>query len=203
MDYIKKSKLFLSLSFVCLVAAIQAQEFKFGAKAGMNISSISFKDSDYSTKPVIGVQVGAIANYSFNDKIAVQPEVLFLTGGNKWRYENGTDGRIKTSYISIPVLVQYNIIEGLYAEAGPQYNFLLSIKQSIGDSDFDDIKELYKSGTFGFAVGVGYDLGFLLPGLKAGARYTRDLSKMNDQEVGAIDLKASMIQIGVSYTFTK
>ncbi|MCB0462743.1 MAG: porin family protein [Flavobacteriaceae bacterium] len=217
---IKNKKLFFTICLLCLTLSLCAQEFTFGAKAGINISSINFEDSNYDTKSVIGVNIGLIGNIGVNEKFSIQPELLFLTGGNKWSYDfgNSTDistsannrainavneGKVKTSYISIPVLIQYKITEQFFAEAGPQYNILLSIKQSINNGENEDIKEYYKSGTFGIGIGLGYDLASLLPGLKAGLRYTADLTKMNDDDVSAQSLKANMFQIGASYIFGK
>jgi len=199
---IKNLKFLFTTCFVCLSFAINAQEFNFGAKAGINIANISFGDSDYTTSSFIGVHFGAIGNYSINEKATLQPELLFSTGGNTWKF-NTTEGKVKTSYISIPVMLQYNVTEEFYVEIGPQYNVLLSIKQSINDGDLVDIKEYYKSGTLGLGFGVGYDLDFVMPGLKASLRYYRDLSRMNDKDVDADNLKSSMFQIGVTYTFMK
>lgn len=124
---------------------------------------------------------------AINEKFADQPELLFSSGGTKWSY-NYTyspndrsemrsslaapsyefSRKIKTNYITLPVMLQYKIIANFYVEAGPQYNFLLSIKESVDGGSDEDIKEYYKTGTFGFGVGVGYDLSAFVPGLKVG-----------------------------------
>lgn len=199
---IKNLKFLFTTCVLCLSMSICAQEFKFGAKAGINIANISFGDADYTTGSFIGVHFGAIGNYSINEKITLQPELLFSTGGNTWKADT-TEGKIKTSYISIPFMLQFNVSEEFYVEIGPQYNMLLSIKQSINDGDLVDIKEFYKSGTLGLGFGIGYDLDSVTPGLTASLRYSRDLSRMNDKDVDADNLKSSMFQIGATYTFTK
>ncbi len=213
-----QKSLFTILLFSVMTTSY-AQEFTFGPKAGINIANISFSGSDYSTKSLLGVYIGAFGNYEINEKTSVQPEVLFMTGGTKWTYDFSdggvivtegraaaplsVSGKIKTNYISIPVLLQYKITDEIYAEAGPQYNLLLSIKQTINGGSEEDIKEYYKSGTFGISVGAGYDLDALVAGLRANIRYSRDLSDMQKEEVGGGKLKSSMIQIGVSYSFSK
>lgn len=188
----------MALSFPFMV---QSQEFQFGAKGGVNIASISFSGSGYSTSSVIGVHVGAFGNYDIDEKLAVQPELLFSTGGNNWTISS-VEGEIRTSHLTIPVLLQYNITDALYAEAGPQYSFLLSIKQSIEGGESEDIKEFYKSGAFGLGIGIGYNLESLVAGLSANARYTTDLTEINDVEVDAGNLKSNMFQIGLAYTFS-
>tara|TARA_R110000850_G_scaffold277086_1_gene422374 strand:- start:106920 stop:107531 length:612 start_codon:yes stop_codon:yes gene_type:complete len=199
---------FKSLKFVCSIIAlsfsflVQSQEFQFGAKGGINIASISFSDSDYSTSSVIGVHVGAFGKFSIDEKLAIQPELFFSTGGNTWSISN-VEGEINTTHLTLPVLLQYSITDALYAEAGPQYSFLLSIKQSINDGESEDIKEFYKSGAFGLGIGIGYNLESLVSGLSANVRYTTDLTDINDVEVDAGSLKSNMFQIGLAYTFSK
>ncbi len=183
-----KTKSLILVLILSFTISFQAQEFEFGAKAGVNLANISFSNSDYSTKPIIGFHIVAFGTYSIDEKLAIQPELLFTTGGNKWTFDGNLDGKITSSYISIPVLLQYKVSDAFYVEAGPQYNFLLSIKQSIEDGDNEDIKEFYKTVTIGIGIGIGYDLETVAPGLKANLRYSTDLSKMNDEEVGGNDL---------------
>lgn len=205
-----------SLSF-----AVNAQDFTYGAKAGLNIAKLKFSDNT-DLESLLGVHIGLFGNYAVTEKFAIQPELFFSTGGTKWSYSyinasnnaevemrssmgavNEVSGKIKTSYITLPVMLQYKIINHLYVEAGPQYNFLLSIKESVDGGSDEDIKEYYKTGTFAFGVGVGYDLSTFAPGLKVGVRYTGDLSDMNKEEVGAGNIKSNMFQVGVTYAFSK
>ena len=197
-------KITLSLTFIlCTALSINAQDLNFGAKAGLNIAGISFESDSYSTSSRLGFHIGGFANYKFSEKFAVQPEIYFSTGGNEWDFNNGTTtGELKTSTLSIPVLLQYDVIENLVVEAGLQYNFLLSIEQKInGFSDgFEDISEFYKSGTIGFAIGVLYHLDALVQGLAAGLRFTADLTNINDEEVDAGNLRQNAFQVNVLYT---
>lgn len=212
----------LGLAYIlCVSFTVTAQDFTYGAKAGLNIAELKFDDNS-TMKSLIGVHAGLFGNYAINEKFAIQPELFFSTGGSKYSYNYivamaadvemrntattasyDASGKIKTSYITLPVMLQYKIIDALYIEAGPQYNFLLSIKESFNDSPEEDIKEYYKTGTFGFGVGIGYDLTAFVPGLKVGVRYTGDLSDMNKEEVGAGNIKSQMFQVGVSYGFSK
>ncbi|MEO1031442.1 MAG: porin family protein [Bacteroidota bacterium] len=197
----------LSLTFIlCIAFTTNGQDLNFGAKAGLNITGVSFESDSYSTSSRIGFHVGGFANYKFSEKFAVQPEIYFSTGGNEWDFNNGdTTGEIKTSAISIPVLLQYDVIDHLVVEGGLQYNFLLSIEQKIDGSNdgFEDISEFYKSGTIGFAIGALYHLDALVPGLAAGLRFTADLSKINDVDVDAGNLRQNAFQINVLYTIPK
>ncbi|WP_179345662.1 porin family protein [Winogradskyella ursingii] len=198
-------RFFLSLFiFTITITSVEAQDLNYGAKAGLNIAGISFSSSDYSTSPRIGFLVGGFLNYKIKEKLSVQPEVFYSTGGNNWDFNDGaTTGEIKTSLISLPVLLKYNITNGLFLEAGLQYNFLLSIEQKIEESGngFEDLTEFYKSGTLGFAIGASYQLDMVTNGLAAGLRFTSDFSKLNDVDVDADSLKQYALQLTLLYTF--
>lgn len=175
--------------------------------------SFKFDSSNISTSTVLGFYAGVFGNYAFTEKLSLQPELIYATGGGKYSYDYGSagmarpaaevlDDQIKTSSLSIPVMLQYKVFEGLYFEAGPQYNFLLSMKENYNGYGYEDIKEYYKTGTFGVAVGTGYDLSVLVAGLKIQARYIKDLSKMNKDDLeGGDKLKASRFQAGLAYVF--
>lgn len=215
-----KTLVMTSLLFMSITAT--AQHLTYGIKAGVNITTHQLEDSDYATssKSILGMHVGLFGNYAINEKFAIQPELLYSTGGRKYTYSNSintvgndikamraavgpseVDDVIKTSHLVLPVMLQFKIINGLYIEAGPQYSFVLSIKEDYDGEGYENIKEYYKSGTFGIGVGAGYDLSILTAGLKVGVRYTTDLSEMNKVELEGGNLKSSMFQVGLLYAF--
>ncbi|WP_299363329.1 porin family protein [Winogradskyella sp.] len=200
-------KLTLSFTFIlCIAFSINAQDLNFGAKAGLNIAGISFENDSYSTSSRIGFHIGGFVNYNLNEKFAVQPEVYFSTGGNEWDFSNeSTTGEVKTSNLSIPILLQYEVIDNLVIEGGPQYNILLSIEQKIDGSNdgFEDISEFYKSGIIGAAIGALYRLEDLVPGLAAGLRFAFDLTNINDVDVDAGNLRQNAFQVSILYTIPK
>ncbi len=135
--------------------------------------------------------LGAMAEFKMNDKIAIQPELLYSAQGAK--FENFSykivkmqgisselegNGTFKLNYINIPVMVKYYVMEGLSLEAGPQIGFLVSAKQS-----FDNLKQVASGQGVSVEVNVPssvedldvkkdfstFDLGFNL-----GASYTLD-----------------------------
>ena len=219
MNYLKNTvKVLFMTCVLCVSVKATAQNFTYGAKAGVNIPTL--KISDDSSKSILGVHLGVFGNYAINEKFAIQPELFFSTSGSKYTYNLSNtvgdintgmrasaamevDDKIKASHISLPVMLQYKITNGLYIEAGPQYNLLLSIKEDYDGGGYEDIKEAYKSGTFGLGVGVGYDLATLAAGLKIGLRYTADLSDMNKDELVGGNLKSSMFQVSLAYAFGK
>ncbi len=202
------------------------QSFSFGAKAGVNLASIS--DIDESTgesvKGRTSFHVGALAQYSFSEKFAIQAELLYSELGNKYEYSESFnyDGPLragggnysykeevitKLSYISLPILAKYFIITGLSIEAGPQFSFLVSAKQdwedtysddfgSESDSGSEDIKDFMNGFDIGGAIGATYELDF---GLFFSARYVFGLTEIYD--VGSLKNKNNVFQISAGYKF--
>ncbi len=126
-----------------------AQDFQFGVKAGLNISSLSGgSDLGYGSKP--GFHAGVVAEIPFSDAILIQPEVLFSLQGSG----NGLTGLsndFNLFYLSVPLAVKYNIWDELYIEAGPQLGVQLS-------NNLDDFALDGNAFDIGFVVGAGYRL---------------------------------------------
>ena len=196
----KKQTLLITFIFFAFLST-KAQNLSYGAKAGLNIAELNW-DDDYDTSSKFGVHFGGFVNYKLKEKLALHSEVFYSQGGGKWETGN-LEGKVKLSFISLPILIQYDIVENLYLEGGIQYNFLLSNKEATGDEDFEDYTDNFKTGAFGFGIGAAYRLDTLLPGLIAGIRYTADLTELNDIEVNAGDYKTNMIQISFLYRLSK
>uniref|UniRef100_UPI004049C393 porin family protein n=1 Tax=Flavobacterium sp. TaxID=239 RepID=UPI004049C393 len=160
-----------------------AQETKFGAKAGLNMSNLT---GDAETDAKVGFYVGGFAEIKLTDKFAVQPEVMFSALGAK-----DSDDALNMNYIVVPVMAKYFITEELSLEAGPQIGFLMSAKV-----DGEDVKDAFTSTDFGFNFGAGYDV---TENINVGLRYSLGLSNVSDFD-GA-DIKTSNFALGVAYKF--
>jgi hypothetical protein len=161
-----------------LTAASFAQGFHVGVKAGANI----FKVDGTSMKDEFnfGYNLGAFAELGLSDKVAIQPEVMW----NQTNYRTGTrfsdvygiegqnDVKGKLNYLSIPVLLNYNLAKFFTLQAGPQFGILLNQDESL----FNNGKEAFKKGDFSMLGGVQLNLG----SLKIGGRYVVGLSNIND-----------------------
>jgi len=207
-------KTILAVAFLATILTSTAQEtnskITFGAKAGLNLSSASV-DRGYDTdvSSLVGVHIGGFANYKFDEKFAMQAELLFSTQGFK-EYDNDGgyiyDDKIKLTYINLPVSFQYLVVSKLHVEAGPQVDFLLSGKADgkYYDPMFDetqtqnnvDIKDSLKSVAFGFNIGAGYAF---TPKLSANVRYHLGLSEADDME--GVKIKNRNFQVGLGYSF--
>lgn len=183
---------------VLVTAGIASQaQAKFGIKGALNFSKFAGDDKDFGVgiDPDfrIGAAFGGFANIGLSDKFSFQPELLYSMEGAKYE-EAGEELSIKTDFINIPLLFQYNA-SGFYAETGPQVGFLVSAKADDG-TDEEDIKDSFKSTNFSWLLGAGYKLP---SGLGFGARYNLGLGNIIDES--DVDVKTSGFHISIFYTF--
>lgn len=201
-------KLFLSLG---LVAGTFAFAQSFGIKGGMNVSSIS-KDATLSdTKSKIGFNAGAFVNIPIAEGFSIQPEVLYNDLGSKTEYTLpvlGTKTEFSTNlgYVSVPVMVQYNITPELYLEAGPEFSFLVNSNNKL-KSDIELLnnrtldlikKENLNTFNFGLGIGAGY---YFTPNIGVTARYTAGLTNIGKEKLALSESKNNVFQVGLAYKF--
>jgi len=191
---------------------VNAQEVKFGAKAGLNFANLTGDIEDASMK--IGFNLGGFAEIKVSDKFSVQPELLYSTQGAK--NETSEDGftsesKLNLSYLNIPIMAKYYVSEKFSLEAGPQIGFLLSAKSkyeftesdgeggSISVSGDEDVKDSFESIDFGLNLGTAYDF---TENLFAGLRYNIGLSNVAKTESGDdTKINNSVISLSLGYRF--
>ncbi|MEO7924691.1 MAG: porin family protein [Chitinophagaceae bacterium] len=183
-------KLFgICLSFFFYFPFIQAQHTEFGVKAGYNAASISVEDgADYDSKS--GIHIGALAHIHVSSHFAVQPELVYSSQGGQ-----SGNTKLKLGYINVPVLAQYMINEGFRLQTGPQFGFLVSAKQKIGDLEVD-VDDAFNSVDISWAIGAGY---IFTSGLGIDARYNIGLSNISDDSNNSV--KNRVFQVGLFYQF--
>ncbi len=177
---------FLAASFYGASAQVQ-----FGAKAGLNLASLTGDDVDVKSK--IGFNAGLFAEIPVSEQFSVKPELVYSLQGAKSDGEG--DSKLNLSYLNIPILAKYNISEGFFAEAGPQIGFLTTAKAKY-DGGSVDIKDNFKSIDFSLGLGLGYELSETY-GLNL--RYNLGLSSIADDDDAKV--KNSVFQLGIFYKF--
>jgi len=190
-------KLFLlSIIAVFAIGSVNAQEVKFGAKAGLNLASISGDDTD-DLDSRTAFHLGVVAEIVISDVFSVQPELLYSAQGATESFE-GIDLDINLDYISLPIMAKYYVSEGFSLEAGPQVGFLMSAKAKA-EGEEEDLKDFVNGIDFGLNLGLGYKME---SGLNFAARYNLGLSNINDEE-DSDDFKwnNNVIQLSVGYMF--
>ncbi|RSK38232.1 porin family protein [Mangrovimonas spongiae] len=192
-------KLILSAAIAVFgFTGVMAQEFSFGAKAGVNFATLNGDVEDNDMK--VGFHVGGVAEIKFNDKFALQPELLFSTQGTKWE-DGDLELKYNLSYINVPVMAKFFPIEGFSIEAGPQVGFLVDSKAKAefnGESESADIDDL-STIDFGINFGLGYKMDM---GLFFNGRYNLGLSNVYDgPNSDDNNISNGVIQLSVGYMF--
>jgi Outer membrane protein beta-barrel domain len=186
----KKYSLVVVFVFSC--AAVFAQ-LSGGIRLGMNIANqkaVIDGDSDTGDSKV-GFLGGFYLTANVSEKFAIQPELVFSGMGSK---DKEFDLQLPFNYLSIPVMLRYNITENFNLHAGPQLGFLLSAKVTDGDNSID-IKDSFKGSDFGAAFGLGVDF----EKFNAGARYYLGLSNIADDTSDGDSFKNNALQIFLGY----
>ena len=155
--------------------------FRFGIKAGANLSNINgsndlslspggnafdFKDNDNRSPGFAG---GVF--FRFGKTVYIQPEILLSQKGGKFNvYKDGVlkDGKVdvRFSNLDVPVLVGVRVAKFFRVNVGPMASLRLANNGKIGDS-FNDVTgenagaEFKNRLAFGYQAGVGLDLGRL------------------------------------------
>lgn len=149
----------------------------FGIKAGADFTNFT-GDADSNGKT--GFYIGGLVDFPVAENFHVQPELLYSM--------EGADDDQGVSYLRIPIMAKYYVMEGLSLQAGPEIAFKVSADDFIDDS--------VKSMDFGLGIGAGYELPM---GLMFDARYNLGLS--NISEDSDFDVKNTGIMVGLGYRF--
>ena len=170
-------KLLLTAIAVFALGNVNAQEVKFGVKAGLNLSNINGDDvSDNNSR--FSFHVGGLAEIKLADKFAIQPELVYSVQGTKFDTGGSDDLVYDLQYVNLPIMFKYYVAEKFSLEAGPQIGFLTTAKVKLGDES-EDVKDMFKSTDFGFNLGLGYNI---TENISAGLRYNLGLSNIVDQD---------------------
>lgn len=189
-------KMLFVLCLMGVVVSLQAQ-LKFGAKVGLNISTLTGDVEDVKSK--VGPLFGVFADYSISDKLSIQPELLFSMQGCKvesvYEDEEGSfdeDFSIKLNYVIVPIMVKFYLVEGLSLQAGPQLGFLTTAK-----ADDEDMKDDVNKFDLGLNIGAGYEME---NGLGVGLRYNFGLTNVNKEDYMG-DAKNGVFSFALIYRF--
>jgi hypothetical protein len=177
-----------------LSVSVYAQGVSGGVKLGLNLANQTLSGNGYTSSPSFlpGIHAGGYLTLMFTEHLGLQPEVLYSGQGAK----NGSYS-LKLNYITVPVLIRFNVNDLLSFHLGPQIGVLASAKAKNG-SDSQDVKDAYTSTDLGVAVGGAIDLPM---GLNFNLRFIKGLSDINDVDSPSYDYKQKNynIQISIGY----
>ena len=181
---------FIVLLTVFVTATYAQAQFTFGARMGLNCTTIQFGGNE-ETKMKPGLLIGAVADYSINEILSIESGLFFAMRGYKVRPTvcwSGPDGGgcdkvidiENLNYIQIPVHVVCKIDNRLRFRVGPYFGFAVGGKNKsiwprsgknksvfvhklkFGNNDHSN----YKIFDFGFNAGLAVQLHNIQIGLE-------------------------------------
>ena len=201
-------KIFLGLGIIVSSLSFAQQ---FGLKAGLNLSDITNTSSAVDTKMKAGIYAGVTATFPITETYSIKPELVYNQLGAKTDIADlgGIIGQVSTTtkidYLSLPIMLQYNLPSNMYLEVGPEFSYMLSANQSLNSiiSPSTDINMDYLNRlNVGAGIGAGYNIN---KNLGINARYTLGLTGIgksgNVTDYFLSNSKNNNLQVGLNFNF--
>ena len=193
-------KMILAAAFLLATAtAVLAQndEISLGAKAGVNFSSLNGDNTD-GLDGRTSFHLGAVVHIPITEKFAFQPELLYSAQGAS--RDGSFDGEeffdsettFRLDYITLPLLADYLVLDGLSIQAGPQIGININSEVEFNGETAD----LENTNTLDLSLAAGLQY-VLNQGIFFQGRYTLGLSEISEDG----DAKNGVLSISVGYRF--
>jgi hypothetical protein len=165
-----------------------SQELDLGVKAGANFANLIDVTDVTDSSSKTGFHAGVFVGLKMSDKIGIQADLLYSQQGAKF---DGSE--FDLTYVNVPVVLKYYLVQGLNIQAGPQFGFVVDdkFKSVIGDIETSANAESFD---LTGVVGLGYDLPM---GLRLDGRYNFGLTDVVKDGKG----KNSVISLAIGYSF--
>jgi hypothetical protein len=205
-------KIFISLFLIAASKPVLAQMddnrdvLSFGVKAGLNMSNVwDSKGQDFVADPKYGLAGGAFLSLPIGKYLGVQPEVMISQKGFKgsgsllgFSYSNTRT----TTFIDVPLLVQFKPIQYFTLLAGPQFSYLLKEKNvyTFGSNSTQQEQafnnEDPRNNIMGFVVGADININMIV----ISARAAWDFQTNNKNSVSTTPrYKNQLVQLTVGF----
>ena len=197
--------------FTCLgISYLQAQSFKYGVKAGLNMNNLSVSpELDFpSPAATPGIHIGGFAQFDLGKSISLQPELTLSTQGTNDEDKDDWQ-RIKLTYLNLAAPYKYTLANNLHFSVGPQFGFLIGGVFEKEDKEDGEIKiRSAKHVLSGMDLAMGFGLGYTLySGIDLHLRYNHGLFDLNDDpaDFGFYEphqsIKNRVFQLSIGYIF--
>jgi len=213
--------LFAIALFATSYSSSQNKPFLFGIKGGIDTFKYVSNESLNRLNPdefdnSLGYFIGGYLNIDVSKKLKIQPEIQLFFHNRTENIRNiefqdpdngvfitpvgSSNLDVKEQIIYLPVIFQYEIIPNLYAEAGPQFGYVIKKKLEVNSDTFsfdgfDNAKILdyeFDNFDFGISVGLGY---FITEEIGLNIRCYKGLNERDNI------LKSSILTFGIEFRF--
>jgi len=187
-----KTKL-ISLAFMLFICSVSfSQGLTFGIKGGATMNKLTGKS--FKEEFTFGYHIGAFATLGMGGKLSLQPEVLFnqvnqdTSSSFSSVYQFNKINEVQLKYLSIPILLNYNMSNLFALQVGPQFGILIDQNKNMLQNGGD----AFKKGDFSMVGGVQLKL----TKLRVYGRYVVGLNDISN--IGNKDQwKSQSIQLGL------
>lgn len=168
-------KLFIAaIAVFAFSVTANAQDMKFGIKAGVDLASAKVKFGGASASDSeTGFFVGGLVNFNLTEKLHLQPEILYVAVKD-------------LDQIHIPITFGYHIAEKFNLLAGPTLSFIMDTPDGI------------KSLNYGVDLGAGFDLN---ENMTIDLKYNLGLANLVENGDSDNSYKLGGVYIGFAYKF--
>lgn len=179
----------------------------FGIKGGLNLIDLHGSDTEnYSDLSNLKTyHVGVYAQFGLNDKVSIQPEILFSRKGFDDRASStGSSNPVRETrldYVQVPILFVYNFLDNVSVHVGPQASLLVQVKDQGVEKSIDG------AGFHSLDYGVVGGLEARVGPARVGARYDLGLAKIYDdpsasgrQAFSNVKNGAFQVYVGIGFT---
>lgn len=202
---------------LCATVTAQTEKIKIGIKAGLNISSLTFDESELESSKKTGFTAGVMAEIPLAKNFAIQPELLYSQQGMKFSYSDAEvsnshyKSTVHLNYLNIPVMLKYYVAKGFSVQAGPQIGILLKANNNYQDNflGYENREDFnLKEYSNGIDTSVNFGLGYQFKDkFYADARYNLSYSDIFKEAnptgnyIINTDMKNRVFQITIGYFF--
>lgn len=180
------------------------EEIDLGIKAGTNVASL-ISDANSRMNVRATYQIGFAAQIPISEKFRLQPELIYSRQGQN---DRGTlDGVrfrnvLMLDYAAVPVMLNYNLFDGLWASSGVQAGYLIRAEhdQVLGSQmNIESVRSNFKNLDLLYNLGLQYltEWGFYIE-----FRYSISLqNNLENQYLGSDSKRHSVYQFNFGYFF--
>lgn len=211
----KKYMLLIATLFLSVTLMAQTDKIKLGVKAGLNLSSLSFDESELNSSNKTGFTAGIMVEIPLAKNFSLQPELLYSEQGSKSSFsdQDVTNSNYKSTidlnYLNIPVMVKYYVLKGLSVQAGPQIGILLKANNKYQDNflGYENHESFnLKDYTTGIDTSVNFGLGYqfkdkFYTDLRYNISYSNVFKEGDANHFINNDMKNRVFQISIGYFF--
>lgn len=212
------NKFLITLLLGAYLGLAQAQEdeidnrekLKVGFRTGLNYSNMfDSKHDDLRADSKLGFVGGAMLSIPFNKYFGIKPEIMLSQKGFKGQgvlLGSSYNFTRTTTYLDIPLQVEFKPSEFFSILAGPQFSYLLKQKDVFSNSAMSYIQEQefqndnVRKNIFGLVAGIDINMKQLVFGARAGFDLNANHGNGNSSTPR---YKNAWLQATIGYTFYK